>query len=95
MPVEFALWGLVLLGATMLTMKVAGLRLDEGGGGFLFVVALVFLLGVMILSSITVTHIKGRDDTQTSMLIQTIVCAAGWLALFVGLAGIRREGEGR
>ena len=91
MPADFALWGLVLLAATMLTMKVAGLQTDEGGGSFLFVVAVVFLLGVMIVSSLMGSHIKTKSDRETAMLIQTIVCAAGWLALFVALAGLRRS----
>ena len=47
-------------------------------------------LGVMGMHGLSTTHVKRSSDRETLMIIEVIVCAAGWIALMATLAGIQK-----
>ena len=90
MPVEFALGGLIVIAAAIVTLQVA--RLHVGGGWFLLGLAVLLFVAVLVMNVLMLTVADRKSHRETVLILQAVVAGVGWFALLGALAGIRREG---
>ncbi len=91
MPVEFALWGLVLIGVAICVIKVA--RLHVGEGHFFLGGAVVLFVAVLVMNVFMFTHADRSSDRETVLIVQAFAAAFGWIALLGSLSGMRRQSD--